>query len=76
MKLLMTPVLLQCITLNAFAQISINNTSWDAYTTIPQSIDLRLEFAIDRFSIYHLNGKLAETAYFLQKNDSLLIIIS
>ena len=73
MKLLMGSVLLQFITLNAFAQTSIINTRWDAHTTIPQSLDLRLEFAKDSFSVYRLNGKLAETSYFLQKNDSLFI---
>lgn len=73
MKFLIITTLLECITFNTFAQTLINNTSWDAHTTIPRSMDLRLEFARDSFSIYRLNGRLAETSYFSQKNDSLLI---
>jgi hypothetical protein len=73
MKLLIITALLHCLTFNASAQISIADTRWDARTTIPQSIDLKLEFSRDSFSIYRLNGKLAETSYFLQKNDSLFI---
>ena len=73
MKILIITQLLLFITFYGFSQISINNTRWDAHASIPQSIDVRLEFARDSFSIYRLNGKLAETSYFSQKSDSLFI---
>lgn len=73
MKLLIITSLLHFVAFSVFAQISISNTSWDAHTTIPQSVDLRLEFARDSFSIYRRNGRLAETSFFSQRNDSLFI---
>ena len=76
MKIFIITALLQFATPHLFGQNSINNTKWNAHVTIPQTIDVRLEFARDTYDFYYpflLNGRVAEASYFLQRNDSLLI---
>lgn len=73
MRILIITALLQGVTLYSFGQTSISNTKRDATISVPQSIEMRLEFANDSFTIYRVNGRVAEICYFSQKNVSLLI---